>query len=448
VKIPIYRTVELNPDGIEKYSVPRYRLSLVKEAEIDWPKRHINGPTDAYELAKAIFEGYDRESMFVFMLDRKSSLIGINLVAIGTLTEALVHPRELFKAIILANAAAFIMVHNHPSGDPTPSRQDRVITDQVKAVSDLIGVQMLDSMVVGETGFYSYAESGVLSAMGQRVIRVGEKGELKWPAENPEKFVFYRTCVDWSQREAEAKGGLIDMIDNAREITRATFVKHVDRDSLKDIEEGLGYVRGSMPRHMADDYAVSYHKSKLFGRTVYYFRHSAIEYIFVNPRLEMPNPKSETVFWGRCGAGILFHCPEDGTFMLTLRSGDVQNGGLLGIPGGACGEEGFFSPEQGRSITQKKAMECAIREVIEELGWFPHEYQAVAQTLFQSGKFQYRTFVLAVPPEEKERSLKTSSLNWENDAIEWLTEEQIASRWDRLHFGVQFAFKQLALLGG
>lgn len=183
--IPIYRVIEEfgNPE-IERYSAPRYRISLVKEAELDWPKRRLGSPAEAYELSKVIFEGYDREATFVFLLDQKHNLIGINMVSIGCLTESLVHPRELFKSIILANAAAFVFVHNHPSGDPQPSLSDRQLTDRIKAISTLVGVRMLDSVVSGENGYYSFIESGELQSMGQGVIRLGERDELRW-GKNP-----------------------------------------------------------------------------------------------------------------------------------------------------------------------------------------------------------------------------------------------------------------------
>lgn len=92
---------------------------------------------------------------------------------------------------------------------------------------------------------------------------------------------FYSSCVSWPRHDVSANGGLSDMIQEARPITRRTFLKNVDRSELKTIETQMGYE--AHPRRgltMAADWAVSYHRSKLHGRTVYYFRHSAIEYVF------------------------------------------------------------------------------------------------------------------------------------------------------------------------
>jgi DNA repair protein RadC len=181
VRIPIYRVIEeaVNPLP-EKYAVQRYRVSLVKEAELDWPVSTMESAGAAYTLARAIFEGYDREAIFIFMLDQKHKIIGINLVSMGSLTESLLHPRELLKPLILANAAAFIFVHNHPSGDPTPSRADRQLTDRIKAIANLVGIRMLDSVIAGESSYYSFVESGALERLGVDVIRVGEDGAIPW----------------------------------------------------------------------------------------------------------------------------------------------------------------------------------------------------------------------------------------------------------------------------
>lgn len=93
-------------------------------------------------------------------------------------------------------------------------------------------------------------------------------------------FVFYSDCVNWPRKDVRSEGGLSDMIDQAIDITRVTFLKYVDREQLRDLENQLGY--GPWLR-MASDWVVSYHRSKLHGQTVYYFRHSAIEYVFVDP---------------------------------------------------------------------------------------------------------------------------------------------------------------------
>ena len=100
-------------------------------------------------------------------------------------------------------------------------------------------------------------------------------------------MTFYNNCVNWPQSDVNAEGGLCDMIDSGIEITRKTFLKHVDKMSLGDIEESLGYVaHPSMGLHMASDHHVTYYRGVLHGERVYYFVQSAIEYVFRTPEEE------------------------------------------------------------------------------------------------------------------------------------------------------------------
>jgi DNA repair protein RadC len=92
-------------------------------------------------------------------LDAKHRLIGINIVSIGSLSLSIVHPREVFKALILMNAAAWICAHNHPSADVTPSREDLALTKRLREAADLLGITLLDHLILGE-GYYSFADQG------------------------------------------------------------------------------------------------------------------------------------------------------------------------------------------------------------------------------------------------------------------------------------------------
>lgn len=96
------------------------------------------------------------------------------------------------------------------------------------------------------------------------------------------KLQFYRTCVDWPEDDVHAEGGLIQMIEQAFDITRSTFLSHVDRQDRELIERQLGYAPHDKDSclTMKRDFHVSYHRSKLHGQTVYFFKHSAIEYVF------------------------------------------------------------------------------------------------------------------------------------------------------------------------
>ena len=99
-------------------------------------------------------------------------------------------------------------------------------------------------------------------------------------------YEFYTNCVNWPASDVHADGGLIDLIDGAKEITRSSFLRHVDREQMRALEMELGYsVRRDGGSTMNRDYHVSYHRSKLHGQTVYLFKHSAIEYVFTSTNL-------------------------------------------------------------------------------------------------------------------------------------------------------------------
>ena len=93
-------------------------------------------------------------------LDAKNVSIGVNIVSIGTLTLSLVHPREVFKPAILLNAWAIIAVHNHPSGDSSPSPENRTLTTRLREAGDLLGIRLLDHLILGDDRHYSFADQG------------------------------------------------------------------------------------------------------------------------------------------------------------------------------------------------------------------------------------------------------------------------------------------------
>ena len=94
-------------------------------------------------------------------------------------------------------------------------------------------------------------------------------------------YTFYCSCVYWSKGDVDSPGGLCDLISQARTITRSTFLRHVSRSSLRELEAVLGY---SAWFPMSIDRCVTYYRSKHHGEVVYYFRHSAIEYVFKQPQ--------------------------------------------------------------------------------------------------------------------------------------------------------------------
>jgi DNA repair protein RadC len=121
--------------------------------------RQLHSSGDVYTQLVSIRRA-DREHFVVFDLDVRHRIIARRVVHIGTLSGVEVHPREVFRDAIVHGAAALILAHNHPSGDPTPSRQDLEITSRLRQVAELVGITILDHVVVAADGFVSLAERG------------------------------------------------------------------------------------------------------------------------------------------------------------------------------------------------------------------------------------------------------------------------------------------------
>jgi DNA repair protein RadC len=100
------------------------------------------------------------EQFGVVMLDTKHRLIRIKIVAVGSLDTAVVHPREVFREATAASAAAIVLFHNHPSGDPTPSADDLVLTSRMVSAGSVMGIDVVDHVILGDQRYYSLVESG------------------------------------------------------------------------------------------------------------------------------------------------------------------------------------------------------------------------------------------------------------------------------------------------
>jgi len=122
----------------------------------------IRTPADVHRHFHSRLRDAPAERFVVVMLDGRHRVLREEVVSQGTLTASLVHPREVFRAALREAAAALILVHNHPSGDPAPSREDRDVTDRLTRAGEILGVRVLDHVIVAERGFYSFREDGGL----------------------------------------------------------------------------------------------------------------------------------------------------------------------------------------------------------------------------------------------------------------------------------------------
>ena len=144
--------------------LPRYRIMLVKESEDSFTSypRYQNS-RDLFENFREELSALDREHFFMITLDSKNRTIGYHTISMGSLSSSVVHPREVFKPAILENSAAVIFLHNHPSGDPAPSLEDRECTKRLTAAAKILGIRVLDHIIFGETDYFSFADAGILA---------------------------------------------------------------------------------------------------------------------------------------------------------------------------------------------------------------------------------------------------------------------------------------------
>ena len=150
-----------NPNELKVVNV-----RLVREPSL-YSTEKIASPEDAVKVIAKDLATYDREVFAVLNLKASGQPINLNICSVGSLDASVVSPREVFKSCILSNSAAFIALHNHPSGSLSPSREDKKVTSRLLACSELLGVKMLDHIIIaGETGaMYSFKSEGLLDQL-------------------------------------------------------------------------------------------------------------------------------------------------------------------------------------------------------------------------------------------------------------------------------------------
>lgn len=157
----------------DSYKVAEIKVHVVRECatlatrKLDRP--HLAADFFDTVVRKADWFDADKECVVVLLLDRKNQLKGWNLLTLGTMTASLVGPREVLRAAIVGNATAFVLMHNHPSGDPAPSAPDMHVTRILRDAAQAVELHFLDHVVVGTKeqdpagrGYFSFREAGLL----------------------------------------------------------------------------------------------------------------------------------------------------------------------------------------------------------------------------------------------------------------------------------------------
>jgi len=125
-------------------------------------KTLIRTPEDVKNIVMEEMRYFDREHFRALYLDRKGGLLAVEDVSVGGLHSSLVHPREVFKTAVKKSAASIIIVHNHPSGDPTPSEEDVEVTRRLIEAGKIMGIEILDHVVIGENTYCSLKARGLI----------------------------------------------------------------------------------------------------------------------------------------------------------------------------------------------------------------------------------------------------------------------------------------------
>lgn len=142
----------------ENYTIPTF--SIVREGR-HGTKHQLRCAADVAAAFADIIER-EQEEFWIVYLDVRSRMFGRTMIARGSQTKCLVDPKDIFRGAICAGAISILLVHNHPSGDPSPSREDHEITRRLKLAGELLGLPIVDHVVIGTEGYTSFQESGWL----------------------------------------------------------------------------------------------------------------------------------------------------------------------------------------------------------------------------------------------------------------------------------------------
>ena len=142
----------------KSFKLDRVAIRMVKEPPL-YSEEPLSDPETAIKVLRDVFKEYDREVVCVVNLKSNMQPVNLNIVSIGAIDQAIVHPRELLKSSILSNAASVLIMHTHPSGNLTPSTLDISMTDRMQQVFSLMGIDIVDHIIVGDNdNYYSFRE--------------------------------------------------------------------------------------------------------------------------------------------------------------------------------------------------------------------------------------------------------------------------------------------------
>jgi DNA repair protein RadC len=146
-------------------SINLYTLKMVKEREVLYVTDNlITSPEGVYDLVEKVYELSSEtvEKFGIITLNTRNKVVGMHIISVGTLNSSLVHPRDVYKTALCNNAASILAFHNHPSGDPSCSPEDIEVTQRLLEAGQLLGIELLDHIIIGEGSFNSLKERGLM----------------------------------------------------------------------------------------------------------------------------------------------------------------------------------------------------------------------------------------------------------------------------------------------
>lgn len=142
-----------------------YTLKMVKESGAKYNvEKAVTSPAMAANIAREVLELHEQpnEVFAIICLNTKNYISGVHVISQGSLNASIVHPREVYKAAALNNASGIILLHNHPSGDPTPSNEDLETTKRLINAGEIMGIKVLDHVIIGDSRYCSLKEMGAI----------------------------------------------------------------------------------------------------------------------------------------------------------------------------------------------------------------------------------------------------------------------------------------------
>lgn len=169
---------------LEKSEEYADELKVVSIRLVDSPplysKKKLSSPEVVYQFLSDEFSNLDREIGCILNLKTNGEVINLNVVSMGSLNASVMEAREIFKSSILSNAASIILLHNHPSGELQPSKEDLNLTKRIELAGEILGIPLLDHIILGQGEYMSFQEKGYMQSERKGKRKMLQTAEKEW----------------------------------------------------------------------------------------------------------------------------------------------------------------------------------------------------------------------------------------------------------------------------